>query len=197
MKRHLTATKSSHRGRGERGTGQAGESQQHLGLPSRPAEAEGEPAAVTLRSVRLRTHTLRLTGELHLRSAPILEEELERLYADGVTSVTLDLRELSYIDPIGVALVAFRCGLAGRRGYGLTVIAGSRHVHRALEQAGVTDLAPFDGEDTSVASETRATPFASGSPSTVRGSRKTRRRRLPRALPTAPRAARSRGLGGL
>jgi len=197
MKRHLTATKSSHRGRVERGTGQAGESHQHLGLPRGPAEAEGEPAPVTLRSVRLRTHTLRLTGELHLRSAPILEQELERLYADGVTSVTLDLRELSYIDPIGVALIAFRCGLAGRRGYGLTVIAGSRLVHRALEQAGVADLAPFDGQDEGEVSVIGGTPFTSSSPSTGRASRKTRRRRLPRALPTAPRAARSRGLGGL
>ena len=150
---------------------------------------------MTLRSVRLRTHTLKLTGELHLRSAPMLEEELERLYADGVTSVTLDLRELSYIDPIGVALVAFRCGLASRRGYGLTVIAGSRFVHRALEQAGVTDLATFEGEDG--ATELGATPFTSAAPATERTIRKGRRKRPPRALPTAPRAARSRGLGGV
>ncbi len=197
MKRHLTAAKSSHRGRGERGTGPGGESHQHLGLPGRPAEAEGEPAAVRLRSVRLRTHTLRLTGELHLRSAPVLEEELERLYADGVTSVTLDLRELSYIDPIGVALIAFRCGLAGRRGYGLTVISGSRLVHRALEQAGVEDLAPFDGEDDSEAGESGGTPFTTLSPSNGRASRRARRRRPSRAMQTAPRAAGSRGLGGL
>lgn len=190
MKRHLTAAKVSHRGRGERGTGRDGEDHQHLGLPSRPATPDEPRPAVKLRSVRPRAHTLKLTGELHLRSGPMLEEELERLFSDGVTSITLDLSELSYIDPIGVALIAFRCGLAERRGYDLRVIAGSQLMHSTLEKAGVQDLAPLQGDQAG-----EATPIAPAA--TQKTSRNRRRRRLLRTIPTAARSSRSSGLGGL
>jgi hypothetical protein len=42
-----------------------------------------------------------------------------------------------------VAVIAFRCGLCDRRGYDFALIPGSRFIHRAFEQAGVTDLLPF------------------------------------------------------
>jgi anti-anti-sigma factor len=100
--------------------------------------------------VNIRTHTLVLTGGLDRRSAHALEVEIERLCEGGVTGITLDLRQLAYIDSIGVAVIAFRCGLCRRRGYDFAVIPGSRLIHRAFEQAGVTDLLPFqevDAED--------------------------------------------------
>jgi len=87
-------------------------------------------------------HTLILTGELDQRSAPMLEAEIERLYEDGVSGLTLDLRELTYIDSIGIAVIAFRCGLCKRRGQGLALIPGSRLMQRAFEQAGVSDFLP-------------------------------------------------------
>ena len=94
-------------------------------------------------------------AKLHHHSAHILESEIERICADGATSIRLDLRKLTYIDSIGVAVIAFRAGLCHRRGYELTVIPGSRFVHRALEQAGVTELLPLEGDD--AAGEVRAT----------------------------------------
>jgi anti-anti-sigma factor len=86
-------------------------------------------------------HTLILTGELTHRSAHTLE--VERLRAEGVTSITLDLRKLGRIDPTGVAVIAFRCGLCQRHGCGFTLIPGSRSIQRAFERAGVHDLLPF------------------------------------------------------
>lgn len=100
------------------------------------------PQAVALRSVAVRTHTLVLTGALTQRSAHALEVEIERLCGESVTGITLDLRELEYIDPIGVAVVAFHSGLCKRRGYNFALIPGSRFIRRAFEQAGVTDLLP-------------------------------------------------------
>jgi anti-anti-sigma factor len=90
-----------------------------------------------------REHTLILTGTLDGRSANALEAEIERLCEEKVTSITLDLSELSYIDGIGVAVVAFRCRLCQRRGYDFGLIPGSRMIHRAFEQAGVAGLLPF------------------------------------------------------
>jgi anti-anti-sigma factor len=92
-------------------------------------------------------HTLILTGELTHRSARTLEVEIERLCAKGVTDITLDLRQLTHIDSIGVAVISFRCGLCRRQGYGFALIPGSRLIHRAFEQAGVIDLLPFQGDE--------------------------------------------------
>jgi anti-sigma B factor antagonist len=146
MKRHLTTATMRHRGRGAPPVAGAGSDQPHPGfaISRRPQPDRGEHAG-ELKGVRALEHTLVLTGELHHRSAHIVEEQIERICADGVTDITLDLRELTYIDSIGIAVIAFRWGLCRRRGYALTVIPGSRFVQRALEQAGVTDLLPLDG----------------------------------------------------
>ncbi len=97
-------------------------------------------------SVARRTHTLVLTGSLDRGSVRQLEMEIERLCEDGVTGITLDLRELTYIEAIGVAVVAFRCGLCLRRGYDFALIRGPRIVQRAFEQAGLSELLPFTDE---------------------------------------------------
>jgi anti-anti-sigma factor len=104
-----------------------------------------------LPSARVRTHTLVLTGELDRRSAHALEAEIERLCEEGVTGITLDLRELTYIDSIGVAVVMFRCGLCKRRGYDFALIPGSRFIQRVFEQSGVSHLLPFQDDEIAAA----------------------------------------------
>jgi anti-anti-sigma factor len=157
MKRQLTASRSKVGDRkgasGEsEGTGSSGvaaaERQRtpfSLTTPVRPASIERD---VALASVSAWTHTIVLTGELTHRSAHKLEVEIERLCAEGVTEITLDLRELSYIDPIGIAVIAFRGGLCKRRGYDFALIPGSPLMRRAFEQAGVERLldARFDAD---------------------------------------------------
>jgi anti-anti-sigma factor len=115
---------------------------------------------VALASVSEWTHTLVLSGELTHRSAHALEVEIERLCAAGVTAITIDLRELAGIDPIGVAVIAFRSGLCKRRGYDFTLIAGSRHVRRAFELAGVAYLLPVDEELAAPPEPARVRPLA-------------------------------------
>jgi len=100
---------------------------------------------VALASVPDRTHTLVVKGELHHRSAHALEAEIERLCEEGVTGITLDLRELAYIDSIGIAVIGFRSGLCKRRGYDFSVISGSRVIRRALDQAGVPEAVEAAG----------------------------------------------------
>jgi len=120
-----------------------------LGDPPRRHDAEedlGERGLV-LTSVNTWNHTLILTGELNHRSAHALEVEIERLCEEGVTDITLDLRDLVAIDSVGVAVIAFRCGLCEKRGYGFRLIRGSRAVQRAFEQAGVIEILPFQDDD--------------------------------------------------
>jgi anti-anti-sigma factor len=144
MKREMTASAVSIETRSEHGSSGSVTSRIRTafdrGNPTPPAS---EPAP-TLTSVGVWKHTLILTGALDHRSAHKLEAEIERLCEEGVTSITLDLRELTYMDSIGVAVIAFRCGLCKRRGYDFAVIPGSRLIQRAFEQAGVTNLLPFE-----------------------------------------------------
>jgi anti-anti-sigma factor len=96
--------------------------------------------------IGLRMHTLVLTGSLDRSSVHTLEAEIERLCGEGVTGITLDLRQLTDIDAFGVAVIAFRCGLCRRHGYDFALIRGSRAVQRAFEKAGVSELLPFADE---------------------------------------------------
>lgn len=148
MKRHLTASAVSIGTRNESGAVASVANRTHTAFNknARTQPASSEPS-LALASVRVWTHTLILTGELNHRSAHALEAEIERLCEDGVTGITLDLRELTYIDSVGVAAIAFRCGLCKRRGYDFALIPGSRFIHRAFERAGVTDLLPFHEDD--------------------------------------------------
>jgi len=114
------------------------------GARTRPAE---DRTGVVLKSVSVWTHTLILTGELTQRSAHALELEMERLWEQGVTEITLDLSQLGHIDATGVAVIAFRSGLCQRQGYGFTLIPGSRVVHEAFEQAGVSEMLPFQEDE--------------------------------------------------
>ncbi len=121
------------------------------GLLDEPATVQVEPdpppptgeTAPVLTTVDAWHHTLVLTGELTHRSAHALEVEIERLCEEGVTDITVDLRALEAIDPVGVAVIAFRSALCEKRGYGFGLTPGPRVVQHAFEQAGVLGMLPF------------------------------------------------------
>jgi anti-anti-sigma factor len=91
-------------------------------------------------------HTMVLIGELDQSSTPVLEAELERLCASGVSAVTLDLSKLSAIDSAGVAVIAFRSRWCRKRGCELALIPGGRAIQRAFRLAGVADALTFTEE---------------------------------------------------
>lgn len=105
---------------------------------------------LTLASTLVWRHRLILTGKLDYRSASELEEEIECLCQEGVTILTLDLRQLDAIDPAGATVIAF-CGAAWkRRGHDFVVIPGSRVIHRELTEAGAADLLTLDRNESAV-----------------------------------------------
>jgi anti-anti-sigma factor len=144
MKRHLTTSAMDSKTRSAGGTGGAVANRTRTAPNgnARTRSAVGEPRLV-LASTSIWTHTLVLTGELDHRSAHALEAEIERLCEEGVTGIALDLRELTYIDSIGVAVIVFRCGYCRRRGFDFTLVPGSPEVQSAFERAGVSDALPF------------------------------------------------------
>jgi anti-anti-sigma factor len=132
MKRHLRVAASNGGTPAGRQAGLTAERERHR------AETVGRRgrSRLHLASERSWQHTLVLTGTLDRRSAAELEEEIECLCEEGVTSLTLDLRLLEEMDATGVQVIAFRSTLCRRRGHELAVIPGSAAIQRALVEAG-------------------------------------------------------------
>jgi anti-sigma B factor antagonist len=88
------------------------------------------------------TLILRVSGELDLSTAPLLDEQLERADAADVTSVLVDLDQVEFIDSSGLqVLIARVASNSNGKRYSLT--RGSRQVRRLFEVAGVMDRLPF------------------------------------------------------
>jgi ABC-type transporter Mla MlaB component len=68
--------------------------------------AAPRPAHLALVSTPPWSHTLILTGRLNEDSAPELEDEIECLREEGVSSLTLDLRRLEAVDESALEVIA-------------------------------------------------------------------------------------------
>lgn len=123
---------------------------------------------LTLASAPAWKHKLILKGTLDHRTVVELEDEIECLCEEGVTVLTLDLRQLDAIDSAGASAIA--CGglACKQRGRGFTVVPGSPAVHRALAEAGAEGLLAGDaGTERGLVFATGASDGPSGDTSTV------------------------------
>jgi anti-sigma B factor antagonist len=81
---------------------------------------------------------LSLTGELDLATAPEFDEAIE--LAQRRSAIVLDLRELTFIDSMGVRapIQAYKAGQDGHST--VSFVPGSRAVQHVLELSGVEPL---------------------------------------------------------
>ncbi len=81
---------------------------QHEALAASPAATAQAPRRAHLTLVRTPpwNHTLILRGRLDEGSAPELEDEVECLREEGVSSLTLDLRQLESVDEPAMEVIA-------------------------------------------------------------------------------------------
>ncbi|HEX4189144.1 MAG TPA: STAS domain-containing protein [Solirubrobacteraceae bacterium] len=93
------------------------------------------------------THTLMLTGELDMATAPDLETVVTAC-AGNAGRLALDLSRLTFIDSTGLRLVLLTQQLCREAGAEFAVIPGPTLVQRVFELTGVVDRLPFrDGVD--------------------------------------------------
>jgi anti-anti-sigma factor len=140
MKRHLNSSTTGQDADGQDTTGANG-----TGAAAAPARLRPH---LRLVQTRLWNHTLILKGDLDRGSAPELEDELECLRQEGVTALTLDLRQLDALEPSAAHVIAFQNALFTNQGRRFGVLVSSPAVHRVLTDAGVGDLvrpAPAEG----------------------------------------------------
>jgi len=152
MTHHLTLSTAS-----QHIHGQSDEVEAASDLTSADGEANLSVAAhsrsqLTLANTLVWRHRLILTGKLDYRSASELEEEIDCLCQEGVTILTLDLRQLDAIDPTGATVIAFSGAACRMRGHEFAVIPGSRVIHRVLTEAGAADLLTLDRNESVVCS---------------------------------------------
>ena len=171
MERHLRMSTESTTRSAEEGTPEIGVIQADAAFNGNAASERSNGRAWPARnqphplaeSVSVRMHTLIPTGELTHRSAHTLEVEVERLFEEGITSIVLDLRRLTQIDPIGVAVIAFRCRLCRRQGNSIVLIPGSAPIQRAFAEAGLIDELPFQADELAARRLRAAAAGAAGS----------------------------------
>jgi anti-anti-sigma factor len=151
MKRHLTLSTTNQYARSQDDTAKAVVDRARAGDDeiSLSEAAHAHPRR-TSASAPVWRHKLILTGKLDHRSAPELEDEIECLCQEGVTTLTLDLRRLDAIDSIGVTAIAFRGTACKRQGHDFAVIPGSREIRSALAEAGATNLLTPDPNESVV-----------------------------------------------
>jgi anti-sigma B factor antagonist len=82
-------------------------------------------------------------GELDIASVDALNAAVERACADGAPSITLDLRELSFIDSTGLAAIVLASRLCDTHGSEFSLIPGSPSTQRLFEITGLLDALPF------------------------------------------------------
>jgi anti-sigma B factor antagonist len=107
------------------------ENEIHDGMLTLVVEREGD------------TRCIRLAGELDLASAGALDIELGDALADGQCQILVDMRELTFIDSTGIAIVVSALGrdIDGRR---LRFIPSQAPaVSRVLQLTGVEERLPL------------------------------------------------------
>jgi anti-sigma B factor antagonist len=88
-------------------------------------------------------HTLVLTGELDIASAPELDVLTHAICSDGTTGIALDLRNLAFIDCCGLRSILRIRELCARRGCEFTMTRGTDAVSRVFALTGLADELPF------------------------------------------------------
>lgn len=149
MKRNLTSFAASHSASNHGATADALVDPTHTGAGTNSlSEALHIRPRLTVARAPVWKHRLIVTGNLDHRSAAELDDEIECLCQEGVTVLTLDLRQLDAIDSAGARVIAIRGALCTGRGNDFVVIAESPVVRRALTEAGAADLlTPDSSED--------------------------------------------------
>jgi anti-sigma B factor antagonist len=89
------------------------------------------------------THVIRLAGELDLTTTEPVEQELRRVELTDAHVIAVDLRELTFIDSMGLRLL-FQAGLRSSQGTNrLVLIRGSGEVQRIFEMCDLARRLPF------------------------------------------------------
>lgn len=116
------------------------------GRSRRPEEVErrqqqGDPEFWVLTEHEGDGFVLSVYGELDVASAAVLEKQLKRLQWAGASAIVVDLSGLDFIDSTGLHVLIRAYNRSSDNQ--LTLLRGSRSIHRVFELTGTDALLPF------------------------------------------------------
>jgi anti-anti-sigma factor len=88
-------------------------------------------------------HTLVLTGELDMATAPDLEAAMVELCTGDAREVVLDVGELDFLDATGFRAILIAKELCGTHGCGFFMTRGKDSVQRLFDISGAIGPLPF------------------------------------------------------
>ncbi len=119
------------------------------------AASFADPSATDLVRIDVVAHgaavQLTAAGEIDSSSAPVLEHRLDAVLAGELERLTIDLRDVSFLDSAGLCVLAAAHKRAGQKQILLRVLASSRAVIRPLQITGLWQL--LGAEQVAAASE--------------------------------------------
>jgi anti-sigma B factor antagonist len=83
---------------------------------------------------------VRVGGELDISPTPVVDGHIERLLADGVRQIVIDLRDAQFIDSQGVRMLLKYELRSRERRFELGVVAATGQIRRVFETLGVDRL---------------------------------------------------------
>ncbi|HWG07892.1 MAG TPA: STAS domain-containing protein [Solirubrobacteraceae bacterium] len=92
-------------------------------------------------------HVLRVGGELDVAYAPVFEAAIVKICRLGARVVTLDLRELTFIDSAGLGAVLFARKECARLAVEFRIIPGRPATQRIFELLGLRDELDLEPAD--------------------------------------------------
>ena len=117
---------------------------------STPPRADGSPRELELReTVDGGRHTVELIGTLDLETVGTLEQAISLIAREMPDAITLDLRELTFVDSSGLWTMTTLRTWCTQSGIDLRLIPGRKSVHQVFELTGLCDLLPFVSESPS------------------------------------------------
>ncbi|SDE07966.1 anti-sigma B factor antagonist [Paenibacillus sp. UNCCL117] len=88
-------------------------------------------------------YVVSLSGELDLGSADMLRHQTEALASDVTTPLTLDMRELAYIDSTGIGVIVALLKMRQASGLGIQVQHVPPKIKRLFDMTGLTRFLTF------------------------------------------------------
>jgi anti-sigma B factor antagonist len=89
---------------------------------------------------------LKVTGEVDIETSPVLEEELRSVLDQGVSSVEVDLGEVTFLDSTGLSVLISALKRCRGAGGDLRLRRPQPNVRRVLEITGLTATFHLEAE---------------------------------------------------
>ena len=90
---------------------------------------------------------LRVSGEIDIQTSPLLDDHLQRVLAEGASSITVDLGGVTFLDSTGLSVLIAGLKRCQTEAGDLRVVSPRPNVRKVFEVTGLTDAFQIDPPD--------------------------------------------------